>query len=420
MPGRRGAMLRQLAGLAGGLLLSRVVAGATLIGFAALTGPEPFAAFGAYLAAVSIVSVVVSGRYEQALMFIRADREASAASWLAIAIALSVVGGMMIAAVGWILSRMPLPAVLAQSWLLLLIAPLSLAVRAFTQVALNLGTRDGNFTVIGRANLVQALLQACAQFGLLWGGLEPVLCLAMAEVLGLLGAGVLVVATSPAVRNILVTRPSMLELREVAASWRMMPCWNMPTSLLSVAASSAPALLLPVLYPAAIAGQLLIGIRLMEMPTNVFASAVTPLLQKQLASSEDKVGSIRGGLVLLVAMASAGFALAAVVAVAGASLFEGTRWSVAIAAVPWLAPYFAGLAISGPLVALVPGLRAERQAVLYHAAFLALTLAVAALGGMGVTWQTLLAAFGATMVVRAALFAFLLVERAVKGDPATD
>jgi O-antigen/teichoic acid export membrane protein len=412
MPGRHSALLRQLAGLAGSLLLSRVVAGVTLIGFAALTGPEPFAAFGAYLAVVTIMSVVASGRYEQALMFISSDREASAVSWLAIGIAMAVVGAIATASTAWLLFRMPVPAALAENWLLLLIAPVSLAVRAFSQVALNLATRQGNFTILGRANLVQALLQACAQFGLLWAGLEPVLCLATAETVGLLGAGALVASTSSPVRRILAARPSIVDLRTAAASWKMMPCWNMPTSLLSVAASSAPALLLPMLYSAAIAGQLLIGIRLMEMPTNVFASAVTPLLQKQLASRSDKENSIWSALKLLAALAFPGFTLAAIVAISSAALFVGTQWSVAIEAVPWLAPYFAGLAVSGPLVALVPGLRAEQRAVLYHAAFLTLTLAVAALGGIGVAWQTLLAAFGATMMARAALFGLLLVRSA--------
>ncbi len=422
MPGRSRVLLRQFAGLAGSLLISRVVAGASLIGFAALTGPEPFAPFGAYLAAVTIMSVVVSGRYEQAIMFIKGDRDATAVSWLALGIALAVTGATTIVAVVWLLFALPLPAALADSWLLLLTAPASLAVRAISQVALNLATRDGNFSVLGSANLVQALVQACVQFALLWAGLTPVLCLAAAEVAGMLAAGALVLSTSPSVRSILAARPTVVELRAISIHWRMMPCWNMPTSLLSVAALSAPALLLPFLYPAGIAGQLLLGIRLMEMPTNVFASAVTPLLQKQVAGSTDKGRAIWSALNLLGALSFAGFALAAAVALAGAGLFEGTRWAVAIAAVPWLTPYFAGLAMSGPLVALVPGLRAEQQAVWCHAAFLAMTLAVVAaavsgLAGAGMAWQTLLAAFGATMLVRAALFAFMLVTRAKHDDP---
>jgi O-antigen/teichoic acid export membrane protein len=405
-------LLRPLFDLTFSLLLSRILSGGALVLFAALAGPEPFAPFGIYLALVTILWVVVCGRYEQAIVFASDTQESLALAWLAAGIGAIVVTFGIGVAIVWVVWGLPLPIALAGNTAVLTAVPASLTVRAASSIALNWATREGEFKTLGRANWVQALVQAGLQLWLLKGGFEPVVCLVMADIAGFLGAVIAIAAMMPSARSALIHRPAIVDIRASAARWRMMPIWNLPTSLLSVAALSAPALVIALHYPSAIAGQLVLGIRLLEVPTNVFTSAATPILQKHLSASTEKSTFILRALGLLGAVSLISIALAEVFSMATANLWDETRWSVAIAAVPWLAPYFAGLAVSGPVVALVGGLRAEREAAWRHAVFLGLTMVVVALAETGISWQVLMAAFGGTMLFRVALFSRLLTQRA--------
>lgn len=407
---------RALANLVGGFLSSRLVSIGGLIVFSYFSGPEPFAAFGVYVAAATVLWIVVGGRYDQAIVFAADDAEADALAALSLLIGLVMVAVTALGVVVLAAAAIPLPASLDQSAALLLL-PLSLAFRLTSRIALNRATREGAFVAFARAMQGQAVTQAATQVGLLALGVEPVLCLAAADALGHAAATLFVRPWfGPRARRAW----SAPQMAAAAARWRQMPAWNLPTSLMSVLALTLPAFVLPLGYPPAVAGQIVFAMRLLELPSNIVRSAASPVMQKALKDAGDPARVVARSLASLIVAAAAVFCGIAVAGLVAHPLFAATRWELAAEAAAWLAPFYVGLTVSAPLIGLVTGFRSERSALPVHAAFLA-AMATACLAIVaGADWRLVLAGFGGAMLVRALAFAVLLRRqaRAKTSDPA--
>lgn len=392
------------------LATSRGLSIGSLLLFSWVSGPEPFALFGLYIALVSVFWVAVFGCYEQAILVARAQ-DTIVLAWLASAIAAGFVVILFVAVSVAIAFGLWLPEGLSSSHFVMLCMPCSLALRAANRLALIFATREGEFAHVAKTNWIQAAVQGATQLLLLVAGRDYLTCLVLADLLGLCAGTAVIALRSKGVRAALAAnRPSCREMRHAAVAWRTMPLWRLPMSLVSVAAISLPALTIPLAYPAALAGQFLFALRMLEMPSFIVTGAVSPLLQHQLAERERSSDFAKVAVLLLTFVAVSGFALGGVAATIIDDYFAGTRWFEALAAVPWLVPYFIGLTISAPLVGAAIGPSIEHRAMLLQGLFLALSLGAAALLFAPVVWQIPLLAFGAAMLVRALVFAQLYLD----------
>lgn len=413
-PGGDGFTIRRLAGsfvaLSLSLAASRGLSISSLLLFSWVSGPEPFAPFGLYIALVTVFWVAVFGCYEQAILVARAQDMISIA-WLACAIAVGLVLILSVACALAVTFGLWLPDEFSGASVAVLCMPLSLALRAANRLALIFATREGEFAHVAKTNWVQAAVQGSAQLLLLAAGCDYLICLVLADLLGL-GAGTAVIALrSKGVQQALAAPPPpMTEVWGAAVTWRMMPLWRLPMSLVSAAAVSLPALAIPLAYPAALAGQFLFALRMLEIPSFVVTGAVSPLLQRQLTERQQSPGFAKVAVLLLTLVAVAGFALGGVAATIIDDYFTNTRWFDALAAVPWLVPYFIGLTISAPLVGAAIGPSIERRAMLLQTLFFALSLGAAALLFLPVDRFIPLLAFGGAMLVRALAFARLYLD----------
>ncbi len=413
-PERGAFAIRRLAvsfaALSLSLAASRGLSIGSLLLFSWFSGPEPFAPFGLYIALVSVFWVAVFGCYEQAILVAHAQ-DTAALSWLASAVATGFVSVLFVACCAAVAFGLWLPDGLSDAPVAVLCIPLSLALRGANRLALIFATRAGEFAHVAKTNWVQAAVQGAAQLLLLAAGRDYLICLVLADLLGLWAGTVVIALRSNGVREALAaSRPSARQMWDAAGTWRMMPLWRLPMSLVSVAAISLPALTIPLAYPAALAGQFLFALRMLEMPSFVVTGAVSPLLQRQLTEREQSPGFAKVAVLLLTLVAVAGFALGGVAATIIDDYFTNTRWFDALAAVPWLVPYFIGLTISAPLVGAAIGPSIERRAMLLQGLFFVLSLGAAALLFVPVDWSFPLLAFGGAMLMRAFVFARLYLD----------
>jgi O-antigen/teichoic acid export membrane protein len=413
-------LLRQLATIGWSLIAARLISIGALLMFSAVTGPEPFAAFGVYLGLLAIAWIVVCGRYDQAIVFAVDDREARSLTWLCAAIGTGVVAATAVSIAAINVWHVPLPGGLDRS-VAAAILPASLAARAALRVATQLATRAGDFGSISRSAWAHACSQALVLVASLTGNVDPLTGLAMADACGYsAAAGVLLASHGLRIADPSCTRPSLrarwVEIRPLlmgtATTWRQMPTWNLPASLVSVAATSLPMIALPIGLSANEAGQIALALRVLDMPLQLITGTATPVMQKHLQSSGYSRAVLDECIFWLAAAAVIAFAAIGVVAAIIAPWWTATRWSLAIDILPWLAPYAIGLALSGPLVDLVAGFRAERRGFRHHVAFLVMVIAACSLfvWPLNVRWG--IALLGCAALSRAAAFAHLLRQPA--------
>lgn len=406
--------VRRLAGsfmaLSLSLAASRGLSIGSLLLFSWFSGPEPFAPFGLYIALVTVFWVAVFGCYEQAILVARAE-ETAVLAWLAGVVAAGLVVALFVACSAAVAFDLPLPEGFSNAPFALLCMPFSLALRAANRLALIFATREGEFAHVAKTNWVQASVQGAMQLLLLVAGRDYLTCLVLADLVGLFAGTAVIAFRSVGVqRTLAASPPSLRQMRDAALAWRAMPLWRLPMSLVSVAAISLPALTIPLAYPAALAGQFLFALRMLEMPSFIVTGAVSPLLQRQLSEREQSPGFAKAAVLLLTFVAVSGFALGGVAATIIDDYFTGSRWFDALAAVPWLVPYFIGLTISAPLVGAVIGPSVERRSMLLQGLFFILSLGAAALLFASIDWSIPLLAFGGAMLVRAFIFAQLYID----------
>lgn len=396
--------------LAVSLVMARFLSVGALLVFSYFVGPEPFASYGLYIAIVTILWIGVFGCYEQAL-FVCPDHEIAPIARLSCTVAALVIA---VVALVCLIIAMVHPAFLdtLDGFSLVIVAiPFALAARASHRLLSNMATRAGTFVLVARSNWAQATVQGCLLLALLAAGMPAIVCLVAADVAGLAAVTAIIAAKLPQCRSILLAKLPKSALLSCARSWAAMPSWRLPMSLTSVAALSLPALTLPLFFPAALAGQLVFAMRILEIPSNVISDAASPMFQSQLSSRQRSRRFAVRAVVALTALAVATFGIIAMVAWSLIPAFHETRWATGLASVAPLVIYFIGLTISAPLVGSVIGVAVEHSAAMWQLVFLGLSAGAVALmaGGLPLFW--VLVAFGMASLLRALLFGKLYLRQ---------
>jgi hypothetical protein len=340
------------AGLASGLMLAvrfvqaRFLSVWGLLVAAALCPPQVFADFAMFSALANFVSVAALMRLE-AVFFLNSDSErlgrafrlALAAGALFVGVAALFV--MTAGAAGWI--------VLAYGVLFLI----SLAARAVIRLVSSEATAEGDFAAIGNTNIVQALVQPGMMVLLIWPLGATSLALFAADAIGhVASAGYLLRRRRAAlVRLTLPSLWSFQELRSSASRWRTAPSFLLPSALLSFGFMVVPLLALPYTSDHLLAAHVALSMRLLEVPTQMFAAVSVPLVLSSLrTSAPDKRQSwVRLVTLGLMGAATALFAAIAVTAVVVDVVVDGTQWQGLGEVVAVLALFYGGIALVTPL-----------------------------------------------------------------------
>ncbi|CAM4240131.1 lipopolysaccharide biosynthesis protein [Kerstersia similis] len=240
--------------------------------------PEEFGIWAIYVALVAIVSVIVAGRYELAVMMPRTRRKALDVFFLSLVVVLgsSVLLLLVVALFGPMALRGVGYEELGQG---LYLVPLGVGLAGALQAFTYWNNRNSNFTVSARAKVVQASGMVLVQ-------------LALAVVLPGIGLIVGMVAGSFAAvmycgwrfwkeRNYLLRSCNRRRLCRVARDYSQFPLYSSMGALLDSAALQAPVLFISRLFDTAVAGVFGLTFRALSMPSSLISGALSQVLYQK-------------------------------------------------------------------------------------------------------------------------------------------
>ena len=390
-----------------GTLSARAISTVGLLVTAAILGPSPYAALGVYVSILSLLSVAACGRYEAAILAVRHEGDARALVMLSQGIcALFLLAVSSLCALVILMGWNDLVALPAAAMALL---PLGILARVKLRIENLILTRSGRPRVRARSAIVQSIVQPLVTLASYWIGADAVLALVLGDAVGhLVAAFVLRMGNRDWRRE---TQPRGALLHH-AAKWRQMPLAGLPNAFLSIAFDSAPALLAGLTLPPHLGGQMILALRLLDIPGFLVGFVAVPTLQRAIV--EDKT-PLRYALrpVLRLALMLGGMFLAIIVMVHFLSpLLLHTRWPELFRLVQWFALSSAFLAVTNPLIELVAIYGVEVRAFRRHlASLLILAVCTAGLLIFGERVPSLALLLALAGLARAAMFARLLFQQ---------
>ena len=382
---------------------------------ARLFTPDDFGLLALYMSIFSILSVIATAKYEQAIMLPKNDRDAIALAWLTGAITLFVSVGSLVIVVVF---NTPLAALSGNPhiapWLLLL--PVSLMLHGIHQSATYYANRNKHFGLMASATVVQytALNTVRVAAGWLktaWNGLIT------GQLVSQLVAALVMLAGERKAILLKSNRPSVKEMRSQALIYSGYPRFNMPLNFTNNLSGSLPIFMLTWGFSPAMAGLYAFGFNFVFRPISLFSqSAMQVLSQKIIAdhhSAKPVYPTLKRLITRLLMLMSAPMLLLAVFAPAIFGLIFSEDYRMAGYMIQVLSPYLLMVFITSP-VSFIPELYfRQKKAMVIDMIYLVLRAAALASGiaAGSIMLAMTLFAIVSTLVVGYNLFWYLSMAR---------
>lgn len=253
--------------------------------------PEDFGVFALYMAIVSILSVVATGRYELAIMLPEKDEDAVniLSLILIITISISVVLFLVILIfnieIGTLLNSTNIV-----PWLF--IVPLSLLIIGNYQSINYWMNRQKRFNQMSRNRIFQSSMVGSSNIGmgLLSKGINGLI---VGQLLGQLSAllryAVIFFKSYP-IQSYAIKLSS---IREIAKRYKHFPIYLVPAHLFNVGSMHLPIILFTSFYSSSLVGMYALTERVLRMPTAVISSAIGDVFRQRAADSIKSIGECR-------------------------------------------------------------------------------------------------------------------------------
>lgn len=246
---------------------------------ARLFTPDDFGLLALYMSIFSILSVIATAKYEQAIMLPKNNRDAMSIVWLVLGISLVV---SFVTLVLVLVFNQPFTRALGNplisSWLLFL--PASLMLHGIYQSATFYANRNKHFGLMATTTVVQYTVMNA--FRLAAGWLRTAFNgLIAGQLLSQLSAALIMAIGEKKHLSTAATRPSVMEIRNQAKIYAVYPKYNMPLNFTNNLSGSLPIFLLTWGFSPAMAGLYAFGFNFVFRPISLFSlSAMQVLSQK--------------------------------------------------------------------------------------------------------------------------------------------
>jgi lipopolysaccharide exporter len=382
-----------------------------------LYAPDEIGLLGLYLVFISVGSIVLSMRYEQAIVVPAADgvaaRLASVALWLILPMTV-VVGSVLLAFItADIAGYGVLPA-----WSVPL-AAVTLAAFGVSAVLRHWLLRMGRFDVIAGVLVGQSLGRGVSQVGLGAVGLG-LPGLLVGEAIGrLLGLGRMLRVAMPGLRRAMQD-PVSIPTTRIAGGFAQFPVAGVPSSLLNALAFHIPTPLIAAAYGLPVAGFFSLVQRVLGVPLSVIGASVGDALLQRVSQHARDAPDQALRLFRLTALGLLALAvpLAVVVIVLAPLTFAfifGEEWRFAGTLAAVMAPWYAAAVVVSPLSRVVLVYRGQATKLIYDVLSLGVAIAsisLAASQGLApvmAVWYLSLGQAGAYGVYLVILYRMVLV-----------
>lgn len=374
--GRAAAVLQKAARLALNLVSIRILSVFGLAVALWICPVQIFANLGIYLAAVNLAALAVFGRFE--LLIIGADDERKCAD----AVHLCLLTAALALAATFVIA-------VTLQHLFVTYVTLSftgaLFARACMRLGLTLATRHGRYDRAVRALAPQAIGQPVILVALIVQGHDAFLAFVLSDFIGhLMAAACVCISERRAFRSLWRKKVRSRAISELALLNLGLPTVNLTTAASAFVFATAPLFFLPAVPNAILAGTLALVFRLLDVPANLASGALGPILMKEIAD-RNRHGSLwisRGTFLLPAAIAIVVFGSISLGGLTLNTLELAPSWHMALAVLPVVALFQAGIAAALPLIDIAT--MAGRQKGLFALNIVAVALAGTAL----LLWRT--------------------------------
>ena len=344
-----------------------------------LFDPQAFGLLQLFQASLSLPLVMLSLRYEVALL----EPPEDATFLLVLQLCYWVMACMLVVTVGlWLLIASGLLAIPAKFELIYGFIPFGLVAGGLLQVAGYISLRQKSFGVIAAAKLLQ--VAGFSGVAVLAGFLFPRMALALlfADVVGRMTAAFVCIRQDMGAHGrLLRTRLQKASLLEIAVKYKNFPILYLPGDLLSAIGAFIAPMSILTLYGAATTGQYALVERSISVPLAVLAGAIA---QAHAAQFSDDLRNRSAGLLSSVRAFALKLLLIGVLpslalAVLGPLLIElvfGSQWLVAGSIAQWMVPVFLSTFVVFPLNMALTLLGEQRMQLVWQAIRLGLVASV--------------------------------------------
>lgn len=343
--------LRSALVLAGGTVLGQGVVVLFAPILTRIYSPTDFGTLASFASIVSVVVVVLSLRYEQAILLPEERRTAIALVALSLILVFVLTLGL---AIGLWINRDALLRLGGFRADFLWLLPFGFVGAGLYQVMNLWALREAAFNQIARARLAQGIGMVLTQISLGIGGLGSV-GLLIGEVVGRTWGTWSLLALLRGVT--LHELFDVQQIRYAAKRYVRFPLYNVWAALLNTLSLQLPFLMLPSLFSTEVAGLFALAYRVLGLPSFLIGQAVGQAFLSNAAtlqSTPEKLARLttRTSLGLL----AIGLAVFGIVAVGGAELFGiffGSNWRKAGVYAQIMAPWYMFWLVSSPLSGLL-------------------------------------------------------------------
>lgn len=407
----RGGFAANVSTLASGAAAAQAVTVLAAPVLTRLYGPAEFAAFALFGAAVSVLSVGASGRYDFAIMLAKRDEEAANVAGLALVLSLLTTSAVFAAALVFgdtVLARLGVSG--EGGWVRFL--PAGVLLMVWTSIGLRWQSRKKRFGTVALADASGAVCAASTQVG---AGLLAESAGGALLICGRL-AGLFVRVAILSWRmfaDLFRLRPSLSakRMRRAAGRYWQFPAFSVGSGLLSKAAHEVPVLLLVAFFEPQVVGFYALARRVLGLPMGLIGQAVGHVFFQRIAASRHDSISSRA---LLLATSRNLFLIVLlpmlVLLLWGPALFAfafGEQWEEAGRYARLMVPMLAATFVVGPMGVSMQAFEKQHMMLFWFLASLA--LAVAAIG-LGVCLDSVKVAIISYSLVGAGMrFALLLL-----------
>ena len=422
--GARGSFARNLATVMTGTTVAQLLGVAVAPLLTRLYAPGALGAFGFYLGVVAVASVLVCGRYEQAVVLPESDEEG--ASLLVLSVALAVLTGLVCMGVALAAGRELIAAAgMGDRPRMALLLPVGITGTGVFAALNAWAQRRKNFRGMAGSRISQAGTTAVVQVGV--GAVTPApqaAGLVLGHVLGnFVGAGRLGWKLWREDGALVRRAASPERLRRQAVEHSDFPRYSAPMGMLNTVSQQIPNLLFPRLFGAAVLGHYFLSYRVFSLPLSVVGAAFTQVFYQKAAEHHAQGLPLHPLLVrsyraLLLVSVPPGVVLMLFAPPLFAWVF-GPEWREAgeftRLLVPWLALKFA----TSPATVLFPILGRQRLLFWYENVGFVLRVAALLAGAWALgsaNWAVAL--FSAVGFVICAVYSIRLLSLAAESDRA--
>lgn len=358
-----------------------------------LFSPEQFGILAVYVAVISVLGILSTGRYEMSVMLPKYQNEAIQLIWVSLTAVLFVSMTVLLGSVYFADSIFDYLEVEGNK-VILFFLPLSILCIGITQTVSIWLNRQKKYTKISKQQVIRALITGGTQLG---SGALSIAHSLLTFKIGLI-PGYFVGQAAAALYSIKLVfghktrnthgsetrlKPNPEKMLKLAFEYRVFPFFNLPSALLNTTSRQMTPLLLGVFFTPAAVGFFALSQRIMQVPMMLLGSSVGQVYFQKANEIADNNSALRkltnsvNDKLLLIGI----FPVVAIL-IGGDFLFGivfGDQWALAGVYAQYLALWIYMVFISSPLTHLLTVLGKQREFLFFNT-----TLFVARLGWF--TW----------------------------------